>query len=49
VSVLRESRTFLGSRKKFWLFPLFILIVLFATILLLSRDTPIAPFIYKVF
>jgi hypothetical protein len=37
------------SRKKFWLLPIILVMVLFGTLLLLAQSSAIAPFIYTLF
>jgi hypothetical protein len=46
---LKDLWAFLKVRKKFWLLPLIILLVLFGIILVLSSGSAIAPFIYTLF
>ena len=40
---------FLKVRKKYWLAPLIISIVLMGTLFVVSQGTVIAPFIYSIF
>ncbi len=40
---------FLRERKKFWLLPLILSLILFGGILILASGTAIAPFIYTLF
>jgi hypothetical protein len=40
---------FLRVRKKFWLAPLIITLVLMGALLVLTHGTVIAPFIYSIF
>ena len=49
VSFLREFWAFLRARKKYWLFPVFILMAMFGGLIVLSKGTAIAPFIYTLF
>jgi Family of unknown function (DUF5989) len=37
------------ARKKFWLIPIFVVLGLFGTLLVLSQGSAIAPFIYTIF
>jgi hypothetical protein len=37
------------DRKKFWLLPIFVMLVLFGALLLLAQSSAIAPFIYTLF
>jgi hypothetical protein len=49
MSFLSEVWRFLRVRKKFWLVPLLITIVLFGALLLMAETTALAPFIYTLF
>ena len=40
---------FLKVRKKYWLAPLIITIVLIGTLLVLAQGSVVAPFIYSIF
>jgi hypothetical protein len=46
---LRELWQFLRERKKLWLLPLIITLVLLGALLLLSQGSVVAPFIYTLF
>ena len=46
---LKEFIEFLKARKKYWLFPVLIILFLFGGIIVLSQGTVIAPFIYTIF
>jgi hypothetical protein len=49
MSFLAEFWKFLKVRKKFWLLPLLVMIVLFGVLLVLAESTALAPFIYTLF
>ncbi len=49
VDFLKEFIAFLMERKKFWLLPIFIFLVIFGGLLVLSQGTVVAPFIYTLF
>ena len=49
MSILAELFEFLGTRKKFWLFPLFILFLIVGGLFVLSQGSVVAPFIYTLF
>lgn len=49
MSFLREFWLFLRVRRKFWLAPILIVFVLFGGLLVLTKGSAIAPFIYTVF
>lgn len=40
---------FLKERKKFWLLPIILMMLLFGALLFLTSGTAIAPFIYTIF
>lgn len=46
---LRELMSFMMVRKKFWLFPIVIVMVLFGGLLVLAQGSAVAPFIYTLF
>jgi len=49
MSFFAEFWKFLRVRKKFWLLPLLMVIVLFGALLLMAESTALAPFIYTLF
>jgi len=49
ISILYEFWGFLKERKKWWLAPIIIFLVLFGTLIVLTEGTAIAPFIYTIF
>ena len=46
---LREFWEFLKVRKKYWLIPIIIVLVLFGGLIILSQGSVVAPFIYTIF
>jgi hypothetical protein len=44
-----ELWSFLKTRKKFWLLPIFIMMTLFGGLIVLSQGSAVAPFIYTIF
>ena len=46
---LKEFFEFLKVRKKYWLLPIIIVLVLFGGLIILSQGSAIAPFIYTIF
>jgi hypothetical protein len=48
-SFIAEFWAFLRTRKKFWLAPLMITMVMFGALLVASQGSAIAPFIYALF
>jgi len=49
LSFLNEFWGFLRTRKKFWLLPVLVMMVIFGGLLVLSQGSAIAPFIYALF
>jgi hypothetical protein len=49
MSFLKELWIFLRARKKLWLFPMIIVMVLLGGLLILAQGSVIAPFIYTLF
>lgn len=46
---LRDLWGFLSVRKKFWMLPLILILLLFGVLIVLTTGTAIAPFIYTLF
>jgi hypothetical protein len=49
IEFLKEFWSFLKVRKKYWLLPILIVLVLFGSLIVLSQGTAVAPFIYTIF
>jgi hypothetical protein len=49
IEFLKEFWDFLKFRKKYWLIPILIVLVLFGALIALSQGTAVAPFIYTIF
>ena len=49
MSFLKEFWEFVRARKKYWLLPILIILVLFGSLIVLSQGSAIAPFIYTIF
>ena len=49
MSLLVELWRFLRVRKKFWLLPLLVIMLVFGLLLVMAQSTAIAPFIYTLF
>ena len=49
MSFLKEFWEFLRVRKKYWLLPITIVLVLFGGLIILFQGSAIAPFIYTAF
>ena len=46
---LKDLWDFLKTRKKYWLIPVIIILLVFAVLIVLSSGSAIAPFIYTIF
>ena len=44
-----EIFNFMKVRKKFWLLPIIIILILFGALLFFTSGTAVAPFIYTIF
>jgi len=49
MSIFRELWEFMLVRKKFWLLPIILIMVLLGGLLVLAQGSAIAPFIYTLF
>jgi len=49
MSFLSELWQFLKIRKKFWLLPMIIMLLLFGGLIVLAQGSAVAPFIYTIF
>ena len=49
LSIFRELWDFMRVRKKFWLFPVILLSLVFGGLVVLTKGSAIAPFIYTLF
>ena len=48
-SILVELWAFMRERKKFWLLPILIMMVIFGGLIVLTKGSVVAPFIYTLF
>ena len=49
MSFILEFIRFLGVRKKYWLLPILLVLVVFGGVIILSQGSVIAPFVYTIF
>jgi hypothetical protein len=49
LAILKEFWAFLKVRKKFWLLPIVLVLLLFGMLLIFAETSAIAPFIYTLF
>jgi hypothetical protein len=47
--MFKEILSFLKARKKLWLFPIMLIMVLLGGLLVLAQGSAVAPFIYALF
>ena len=48
-AILREFWSFLRVRKKYWLAPIFVVLVLLSLLIVLTQGSALAPFVYALF
>jgi hypothetical protein len=49
MAFIAELWLFIKVRKKFWLLPIIVMMVLFGGLLVLTQGSAVAPFIYTIF
>jgi len=49
VEFLRDLWAFMKVRKKFWLLPIILVLLLFGALIVLTSGSAVAPFIYTLF
>ena len=49
LAFLKEFFEFLMERKKFWLLPIILILLMFGVLIVLSQGSAVAPFIYTIF
>tara|TARA_B100001059_G_scaffold202016_1_gene209736 strand:+ start:283 stop:432 length:150 start_codon:yes stop_codon:yes gene_type:complete len=49
MNFIKEFLQFLMVRKKYWLLPIILVLVLFGGLIILSQGSAVAPFIYTIF
>jgi hypothetical protein len=49
MSFLQELWSFLKTRKKFWLLPIILIMLLLGVLLVFAQGSAVAPFIYTLF
>lgn len=49
MDILKELWAFMRVRKKFWLLPIFAMMLLFGGLVVLTQGSAVAPFIYTIF
>jgi hypothetical protein len=49
LSVIQELWTFMRVRKKFWMLPIIVMALVFGGLVVLTKGSAVAPFIYTIF
>ena len=49
MEMLKELWAFLRIRKKYWLWPIFVMMALLGVLIVLAQGSAVAPFIYTLF
>ncbi len=49
MSFLMELWAFMRVRKKFWMLPILVMLVIFGGLVVLTQGSAVAPFIYTIF
>ena len=49
MSFLKEFVKFLMERKKYWLAPILLFLLIFGALFVVTQGTAVAPFIYTIF
>ena len=49
MSFLKELWAYMRARKKYWLFPIMLVMLLLGALLVLGQGSAVAPFIYTLF
>ncbi len=49
MSFIKELWAFMKARKKFWLLPIIVIMLLLGALIVLAQGSAVAPFIYTLF
>jgi len=49
MEIIRELWQFMRVRKKYWLWPIFVVMALLGVLIVLAQGSAVAPFIYTLF
>lgn len=49
ISIIAELFTFLKQNKKWWIFPIVLVLILLGALIIFSQGSALAPFIYALF
>lgn len=49
MSMIKELWAFMRVRKKYWLWPIFVMMAVLGVLIVLAQGSAVAPFIYTLF
>ncbi len=49
LSLVKEIWMYLRQNKKYWLIPIFVILVLMSVLIIFAQSSALAPFIYSIF
>ena len=49
LSLTKELFAYMAARKKWWLLPIILVVLVFGGLLILAQGSAVAPFIYTIF
>lgn len=49
MSMIKELWAFMRARKKYWMWPIFVMMALLGILIVLAQGSAVAPFIYTLF
>lgn len=49
MSLIKELWAFMCSRKKYWLVPILVMMIILGTLIVMAQGSVVAPFIYTLF
>jgi hypothetical protein len=49
IAITREIFAYMGARKKWWLLPIVVMLLVFGGLMIIAQGSAVAPFIYTVF
>jgi len=49
MAMIKELWAFLRVRKKYWMWPIFVMMALLGVLIVLAQGSAVAPFIYTLF
>ena len=49
MTLIRELWAFMRARKKYWLWPIFIVMAVLGVLIVLAQGSAVAPFVYTLF